>query len=204
MRKRFFQSVWVIFVACTLLLSGCGDSDETKSQRLLMQAETLMQQGSEEKAEQVLADIVARYPATQSGATANKRLLQIRKQRELEDRASFVKILDSYQQVLKGYHALYAEYPQSISVLDQSDYFFDSAYLQEITPENYQAYLWLKKDGSGYRVWCANQEDERGYVVDSESRKLVPFDRDETLGKIKARFQASAWDDRLVILQTQK
>ena len=149
MLKRVFQPILVALVACTLMLSGCGDSDETKSKLLLGQAETLMQQNNQLQAEQVLIDLVAKYPGTQSGAVASKHLDRIQTQRELREREGFAKVLDSYQQVLNGYHALYAEYPRSVSVLDQSEYFFDSAYLEGITPDGYQVYLWLKGDGSG-------------------------------------------------------
>ncbi len=203
MRKRFFQFILIVLIACTLLLIGCSDFDEMKSQRSLLQADALMQQGNELLAEQALADLVAKYPGTQSGIVASKRLLQIQKQRELGEREVFAKVLDSYQQVLNGYHALYAEYPRSISALDQSDYFFDSAYLEEITPENYQAYLWLKSDGSDYRVWCVTQEKARGYAVEALNRKLVPFERAELVKKVKIRFQSTAWDGKLVALQEQ-
>lgn len=203
MGKRLFQLFCLVSVACALLLSGCSDFDEMKSQRMLIQAEALMQQGNESQAEQVLADLVARYPRTQPGVAASLRLSQIQKQREATERQAFAKVLDSYQQVLNGYYALYSEYPRSIATLDQSDYFFDSAYLEQIIPENYQAYLWLSGDGKGYRVWCVAREKERGYAIESQSRKLVPFDRDEILQKMKVRFQASSWDSRLVKLQPQ-
>ena len=200
MKKSFFPLLFAI-IAVSLLLGGCSDFDEMKSQRLLIQAETLLQQGSELQAEQALAALAARYPETQSGLVASKRLLQIKKQRELKERQAFAKILDSYRQVLNGYQALYAEYPRSILALDQSDYFFDSAYLEEITPENYQAYLWLKSDGSDYRVWCVTPELERGYALEVASHRLVPFERDGLVKTIKTRFQAMSWDSRLVVLQ---
>ena len=203
MRKRFFQSIWIVLLACTLLLIGCSDFDEMKSQRSLLQADALMQQGNELLAEQALTELVAKYPETQSGIVASKRLFQIQKQREISERQAFAKVLDSYRQVLNGYHALYAEYPRSISALDQSGYFFDSAYLEEITPENYQAYLWLKGDGTDYRIWCVTQEKARGYAVEALSHKLIPFERDVLVKKIKMRFQATAWDGKLVALQEQ-
>ncbi|RLB66424.1 MAG: hypothetical protein DRH08_06250, partial [Deltaproteobacteria bacterium] len=80
------------------------------------------------------------------------------------------------------------------------DYFFDSAYLEGITPDDYQVYLWLKDDGSAYRVWCVSQEKERGYAVETQNRTLVPFQRDETLKKLKARFRAINWDGKLIVL----
>ena len=200
MRKRVFQFMSVVCVVFALLLSGCSDFDEMKSKRLLINAETLIKQGNELQAEQVLADLITRYPGTQSGAIAGKHLDRIQKQRELREREAFAKVLDSYQQVLNGYHALYAEYPRSVSALDQSDYFFDSAYLEGITPDGYQVYLWLKDDGSAYRVWCVSQEKERGYAVETQNRTLVPFQRDETLKKLKARFRAINWDGKLIVL----
>ena len=200
MRKRVFQSMSVVCVVFALLLSGCSDFDEMKSQRLLINAETLIKQSDELQAEQVLTDLIARYPGTQSGIIAGKHLDRIQKQRELREREAFAKVLDSYQQILNGYHALYAEYPRSVSALDQSDYFFDSNYLEGITPDGYQAYLWLKDDGSAYRVWCVSQEKENGYAVEAQNRTLVLFQRDETLKKLKARFRAINWDGKLIVL----
>jgi len=202
-QKRVFQSISVVLVMFALLLSGCSDFDEMKSKRLLGQAETLMQQGNELQAEQVLADLLARYPGTQSGAVASKHLDRIQTQRELREREGFAKVLDSYQQVLNGYHALYAEYPRSVSALDQSEYFFDSAYLEGITPDGYQVYLWLKGDGSGYQLWCVNQKQDRGYTIEALSYKLVSFKRDEILETLKTRFQTTTWNGKLVALQGQ-
>jgi len=192
--------VRVMFVICVLLLSGCSDFDEMKSTRLLMQAEALLQQGNPLQAEQALAHLVVRYPATQAGAKAGKHLFQIKKQHELREQKIFAKVLDSYQQVLGGYHALYAEYPRSLPTLDQSDYFFNSAYLDEIIPNGYQAYLWLSEDGSDYRVWCVGQEQKRGYAVESSSRELVAFDRDDMLKQLAARFQTIAGSGKLFTL----
>ncbi len=199
MSNRCFP-VWVMFVICALLLSGCSDFDEMKSKRLLMQAEALLQQGNALQAEEALAHLVSRYPATQAGAEAGKHLLQIKNQHELREQKIFAKVLDSYQQVLGGYHALYAEYPRSLSALDQSDYFFNSAYLNEILPSGYQAYLWLSGDGSDYSIWCVGQDQKRGYAVESSSRKLVAFDSDEILKQLAARFQTIAGSDKLFTL----
>ena len=76
MDRRVFQAIVVAFVAITLFLGGCGDSDETKGERLLGQAETLMQQDNELQAEQVLIDLIAKYPETQSRVAASNHLLQ--------------------------------------------------------------------------------------------------------------------------------
>ena len=203
MRKRFCQFVRIGFVICALLASGCSDFDEMKSQRAYIQAEALLQQGKELQAEQALADLVARYPETRSGTKAGKRLFQIQRQRELRERVAFAKILDSYQQVFNGYQSLYAGYPRSLAELDQSDYFFDSAYLEELIPEGYQVYLWLQSDGSGYLAWCVTPHKEGGYALESQNRQLVAFKRDEILEKLKARFQFSTSNGKLIALQTQ-
>ena len=204
MRERFFQFTLVVFTAFALLLSGCSDFDEMKSSKLLSQAETLMEQGDELQAEQVLADLVAKYPETQAGEKAGKQLFKIQKQRELRERAEFTKVLESYQQVLDGYRVLYAAYPSSVPELDKSDYFFDSTYLESITPVGYQVYLWLKADGSGYRAWCVSEGKSLGYAVEALSRRLVSFDRDEILNKINSRFQTIVWNSKLVVLQAQE
>jgi hypothetical protein len=195
----------VLFAVVTLLLGGCGDSDETKAKHLLTQAETLMQQNNQLQSEQILNDLVATYPKTPPGQTARMHLQRIQKERELqESRGVLVKILASYQQVIDGYYALYAEYPRSFAALDQSDYFFDSTYLEEVTPDGYKVYLWLNSDGSSYRVWCVAQKPGFGLAVETQNRKPIPFAHDDTLEKIKASFQAVAWDDKLVALQDKK
>ena len=202
MKKRVFQSLMVLFAALTLMLNACGDSDETKAKHLLSQAEGLMQQDSQLQAEKILNDLIAKYPKTQSGGAASKYLQRIQKERELQgSKGDIVKVVDSYQQVIDGYRALYAEYPRSIAALDQSDYFFDSAYLKEVTPDGYKVYLWLNSDGSSYRVWCVAQKPGIGLAVETLNRKPVAFEHAETLEKIKTSIQAIDWVSKLVALQ---
>jgi hypothetical protein len=185
-----------------LSVTGCSDFDEMKSQRALIEANKLLEQGEEFKAEAALSELVVKYPQTQAAEVAAKSLYRIKRQREFRERKEFAKILDSYQQVLAGYHALYAEYPGTIAELDQSGYFFDKAYLDEITPDGYRVYLWLKEDGSGYGAWSVAVDKPRGYAIESSSRTLFPFERDAMINMLKSDFQASSWDDKLIILQT--
>lgn len=203
--KKVFQPILLLLliVSVSITMTACSDFDEMKSQRALIQAEALIEQGDEVKAEQALTELISRYPDTLAGETANKLLFRLQKQREFRERREFAKILDSYQQVLNGYHAMFAVYPKSVSELDQSEYFFDTAYLDEITPAGYQVYLWLKDDGSGYRAWCVSSDKERGYAIEARSRRLVPFNRDEIVGKIKSRFQTIPWSGKLVALQAK-
>ena len=201
MRKIFWVSAVALLTVCSFLLSGCSDFDEMKSQRALLQAEMLMEQGQEEQAVQALTAMIAKYPATQSTEVAKRHLIRIEKQRERRELMAFAKVLDSYRQVLNGFQSIYAEYPRSITALDESGYFFDYEYLQEVTPENYRVYLWLKSDGSGYRAWCTMDQKARGYFVESPGSQLVPFVAKETLLELQNTFTAAAWDEKLVILQ---
>jgi hypothetical protein len=201
LRTTFFRPILLLAFAATALLGGCSDFDEMKSQRQLIQAERLLEQGDELNAEQALSELIAKYPNTQAGDVAIKHLSRIVKQRERRERMAFAKILDSYRQVLDGYRALYAEYPKSASDLDQSDYFFDTSYLDQVTPEGYQVFLWLKSDGSGYRVWCIAPDKERGYAVEALNRNLEPFNRDEMLDTINMRYQSVELSGKLVALQ---
>lgn len=201
MRRTFFKVFWLVSLSGTLLLVGCSDFDEMKGNRLLAQAQGQMEQGLELQAEKTLTDLVAKYPATQAGITAKKNLAHLLRQREIKQRAPFVKVLDSYQQVFNGYYSLYAEYPRSISALDESDYFFDSAYLEEITPEGFQVYLWLKDDGHGYQIWCVTEKLGRGYSIEPQSQQVKPFDREQALSEIAARFQMVASGRKLITLQ---
>jgi hypothetical protein len=200
MQRVTYQFVSVVLLAVALVFGGCSDFDEMKSQRLFSQAETLLEKGDEAAAEIALSDLVAQYPATQAGLKGRKQLQYIQFVREKRERMDFSKIIDSYEQVLNGYRSIYAEYPRSIASFDESDYFFDLAYLEEITPENYQVYLFLQEDGSGYRLWCVRDELERGYAVDAKGRTLVQFDSSEVIEGIKTSFSSEAWDDKVVTL----
>lgn len=204
--KKSIQPILLLLliISVSITMTACSDFDEMKSQRALIQAETLIEKGDEVKAEQALSVLIARYPNTQAGETAGRYLVRIQKQREFRERREFAKILDSYQQVLKGYHATFAEYPRSLAAFEQSEYFFDAAYLDGITPAGYQVYLWLKDDGSGYRAWCVSPDKERGYAVEADSRQLVPFNRDEMVANIKGRFLTIPWSDKLVALQAKR
>ncbi len=201
MEISFWRPLGLLIVVCFLAITGCSDFDEMKSQRALIEANKLIEQGEEFKAEEALEELVATYPHTQASEIAAKHLFRIKKQREFRERKEFAKILDSYQQVLNGYHALYAEYPRSLEMLDQGDYFFDTSYLVEITPAGYQVYLWLKQDGTGYGVWCVAEDKTRGYAVESSGRGLFPFERDAMVSLLKSDFQASSWNGKLVALQ---
>ena len=152
MRRVTFQSIPILLVFLALALLGSNVFDVMEGQKLLGQAETLLEKGEEDAAELVLADLLAQYPASQAATKGLKQLQYIKVVREKRERIEFSKILDSYKQVLNGYRSMYSEYPRSISALDESGYFFDFAYLDEITPEGYQIYLFLQADGSGYRI----------------------------------------------------
>jgi hypothetical protein len=200
LRRITYQTIFLLIVFLALVLGGCGDSDEEKGQRLLHQAETLIEQDDDVMAEAVLTDLLAQYPSSQAAAKGRKQLQAITDLRKEKANLGFSKILNSYMQVLDGYRAMYSEYPRSIATLDESDYFFDSSYLNEITPEEYRVYLLLQDSGSGYRLWCVNTQLNRGYAVDTGDKKMLPFEPVEILEELKARFHAEAWDARVVTL----
>lgn len=201
MRRITCQTLVVLIVMLTFLLGGCADSDEVKGQGLLSQADTLLEQGREDAAEAVLADLLAQYPSSQAATEGRRKLHSIMASRKESTNQKLTQILDSYRQVLDGYQAMYSEYPRSIASLDESDYFFDSSYLEEITPADFQVYLFLQEDGSGYRLWCVNADSARGYRVDAAGKQLLPFDSVETLAELKTRYNAVAWDHKLVALR---
>lgn len=200
MKPHNVQFVFLLAGFVLLCLGGCSDFEEMKGQRMMLQVEALMEQGAEKQAEEKLTELIALYPGSQAGKRAVRQLAIVQRNREQRELREFTKILDSYQQVLKGYRALYAEYPSSLSVLDESDYFFDSVYLDDITPAGYRVYLWLNVDGSGYRVWCVADDNERGYTVGTAQNHLVTFERDNALQKIKSGFQAVAVSEKLTLL----
>jgi hypothetical protein len=185
------------------MLSGCSDFDEMKSQRALIKAEALMEQGLEEEAMQALSKMIAMYPATNAGEVAQKHLVRIERQRERRERMAFTRVLDSYRQVLNGYRSLYSEYPRTLSDMDEKGYFFDAAYLEEVTPAGYTVFLWLREDGSGYRLWSTNDGKERGYSLGSESYTYSAFETEEQLDKLRGRFATDSWSSPLVLLRSK-
>ena len=201
MKRRLFFLLTMGLTVAALLLGGCSDFDEMKSQRMLIQAKTLVDQGDLQQAEQVLTELVTRYPNTHAGDTARQHLVRIQARREAQDQQQFAKILGSYQQVLNGYRAVYAEYPRSLSALDASGYFFDAAYLDEIIPEGFQVYLLLAHDGRDYQAWCMAAGQKRGYALGAQDQRLVAFNREEALDEIGARFEVVAQGKRLFALQ---
>jgi hypothetical protein len=202
MQRVTYRLISVVLLALALVFGGCSDFDEMKGQRLLNQAETLLEKGDEVTAEVALSDLVAQYPMTQAGLKGRKQLQYIQFVREKREKMEFSTILDSYEQVLDGYRSMYSEYPRSITSLDEGDYSFDLAYLEESTPENYQVYLFLKEDGSSYRLWCVRDELGRGYAVDATRRTLVPFDPSVVIEGMKAHFSSEGWDAKVVTLSS--
>lgn len=204
MNKAPYYFPAIVILLLFSVLSGCSDFDEMKSQRALMNAETLMEQGREEDAMQALSDLIAMYPATQPRAIAEKHLVRIQRQRERRERMAFTKVLDSYRQVFNGYYSLYNVYPSSLAELDESGYFFDEAYLEEVTPDGYTVYLWLDEDGRGYRIWGTIDDKERGYSLGSENYTYVPFEVNIQLDELRERFTSEGWSGPLILLQDKE
>jgi len=188
-RGFIFRGAWALMLLTLCLLWGCSDFDEMKGQKLFNQAEAVMEDGDAAGAEALFADLVAKYPRTQAGEQAQVKLDELLKKRLLAERQIFHKVLDSYRQVLDGYRSLYSEYPATMEDLDTSDYFFDSGYLVEITPEEFDVYLWLASDNSSFRAWGIKNGLEHGFVIVPESRKLESFSRDELLASLGADYR---------------
>lgn len=178
-----------LMVAALLLLGGCSDFDEMRSQSMLNQAEVLLNDGAESDAEVLLRAVVEQYPRTKAADGAARHLLQIQKRRDFIERQEFAKVLDSYRQVFNGYRSVYAAYPQSMAEFDQSGYFFDSSYLQEITPADFQVYLWLTGDSRGFKAWCVRADKERSYFVDGSSPRLIKQARDLAQAELQEKFE---------------
>lgn len=190
----------VCLLLIVALLGGCGDFDEMKSQKLYNQAQALLQQNQDDQAEELLVKLLADYPATKTVAAAKRDLDGIRNRREARERQEFRKILNSYRDVLNGYRSFYGHYPASHVELDESEYFFDTDYLVEIIPEQFQTYLAVFPDMSGFSVWCLKDDLERGYYIDGQVRKLVVMNRDEILALLKERFQPLEQKQALTLL----
>ncbi len=200
MQKTVFSAMCLALVLPLLLLAGCSDFDEMKSRRQLVQAEALLQEGQEAQAEELLVLLLNRYPGTQAADGARRHLQRLQDKREMLERQAFEEILGSFQQVLSGYRTLHAGYPASLEALDASGYFFDTSYLEEVVPAGYRVYLWLYEDGSGYRAWCVADDKPRGYAIDEQGGRVVPFEREAELEKFSQRFQEAFRGGRLVAL----
>ena len=189
MKKCLCRGLMAVLFVALLFAGGCSDFDEMKGQRLYRQAEFLLEDGDEVAAEAAFLSLVELYPNTQAGEEARTELQRLQQRRELRERQKFTKILNSYQMVFNGYYSMFSEYPSSIEVLDQSGYFFDSEYLAEISPEGFQLYLWLAVDGTGFRVWCAHNDMQTGYLIDEEARRPEAFLREEMVAMLEAGYQ---------------
>lgn len=200
MNRAPLRLLLMALLSLLLLLGGCSDFDEMKSSKLFNQAERLLAAGEEARAEELLTELLGKYPRTRVAQPAERRLQQLRHRRELQERRLFAGVLDSYRQVFTGYHSVYAAYPSSIEEFDGSDYFFDSDYLAGITTTGFHAYLWLTGDERGFRVWCVSDQKARGYAVDGASQELVPIDRRQTLAELERRFRVSTRKGNLFIL----
>lgn len=198
--KRRLVCLFTVVLA-VLLLVGCSDFDEMKSQRLLSQAKSLVEQGEREQAEQALTELLARYPNTQAGEVARQHIARLQQQRAAMDRQHFAKILGSFQQVFDGYQAVYGEYPRSLDALDASGYFFDAAYLDGLIPDGFQVYLLLTPGGDRYRAWCVATNQPNGYAIEAHAQGLTAVEREKTLSELQATFTLVPRGSRLVALQ---
>lgn len=189
-------------IIAAFVLAGCSDFDEMRSQRLLVRAEALIEQGNQGQAEAALAELVALYPATQAADLGLKRLASLQRLSGQRERLVFSEVLDSFEQVLNGYLAVYAEYPRSISALDEGDFLFDSGYLEEITPAGYQVYLFLQGDGAGYQLWCVHEAQALGYSAAATEGRWAVFEKEQTLAKLREHFSAARWDAKVVVLSS--
>lgn len=198
------QAFWIrlfLGVLMAALFCGCSDFEEMQSRKLHDQAQRLIEQGQILQAETALTELASRYPDSWLAKPARQQRQALTQRREQQDSREFGELLDSYQQVLSGYRALYLRDPANLADFDASGYFFDSAYLAEMTGDNYLVYLWLSGEDQGYQLWCVRKQRSHGYQVTGSSAKSTVFDRDTTLAELHERFQVTERKGNLLVVQ---
>ena len=187
MRKLALVLVGPLLLGLSGLLGGCSDFDEMKSQRLLLNAQHQLTAGDEAQGEELLTRLLAAYPQTRAAEQARQELEQLQQQRERE-RQGYAPILDSYLNVFSGYRSVFGRYPLSAQELNREDFFFDTPYLAEITPEGFRAYLYFAGGEQGFRVWCLQEGAPRGYVADGRGNRMQPVTRAQIEAELAADF----------------
>lgn len=171
-----------------IVLAGCSDFDEIKSQRLHREAVQLMEQGESIKAEEILTGLLARYPGSRSSTAARQQLETLQQLRQQHERRAR-RLVESYLQVLTGYQSLYGRYPASLGEMDSSDYFFDSAYLTELAGDTYQVYVRLNGEGQGFDAWFFVDNWPQGYQISAMRPQMIPFVSNRTLADLQKNFR---------------
>lgn len=197
MHNRTLPSLLLLLVL--IVLGGCSDFDEMKSQRLWLDAQNLLRAGDEVRGEELLATLVTTYPRTRAAGQALQRLEQFRAEREREHQG-YALVLDSFINVFSAYRSLYGHFPRSAEELGRADFLFDTPYLAEVTPSGYLTYLYFAGGEEGFRVWCLKEGAQRGYLADGLGKSLQRLSRAAIEAELAASFQPLRQLDNLTIV----
>ncbi|MDT8440103.1 MAG: hypothetical protein RQ723_00405 [Desulfuromonadales bacterium] len=200
MRNRLLTAL-LSATALAMALTGCSDFDEMQTLKLQLQAERLLADGESEQAEAILAELIARYPDSRRGAAARQQLKTVQMRRIWQESQAFGRLVESYLQVFGGYQTLYGRYPTSLAELDNSDYFFDSEYLQQLTGAAYQVYLWLPDDHHSFEAWFFADDQDQGYRISAAAPEKRRFDRDRTLADLQEAFRVVDRKGNLLVVR---
>jgi len=188
----------LILLLAVVSMTACS-STEDKAQTGYSQAVQVEKSGDLVKAESLYRQIVADFPATSGATRANERLVAIEQRRVAEQRTRSLTALSSVRRVIEGYEGMFDRFPASIEELDGGDYFFDSGYLAESVPENYEVYLALGIDPEGYRLWSFPQAAVSGYLLNGKNgqpQKIV-----KTQAGLDSDYQQVLRKGRLTVLK---
>lgn len=197
MRKKtiFFSVVGL----CILVVVGYLVTTSYRENVALTQlqaAESSMRGGDNVRASEQLEVIVLHYGETKASLKAADHLQTLQDRIEL---AEARKAVESLQRVMDGYQAMFGIYPASVADLDSGEYFFDSGYLAETLPDNYEVYLALLGQ-DGYQGFAIKQDGDFGFLLSSGSEKVVRQERTELLAMIERGYVEAERQRQLVFL----
>ncbi|RMH95210.1 MAG: hypothetical protein D6681_13270 [Calditrichaeota bacterium] len=175
------RGVTVTLIAALLLvaLAACSNPEDEAGVRF-NEARQAQRAGRPDRALTLFRQILADYPHTHVADTVRSELPELQRrvaEHEKELRRKARQAITSIIRVMDGYRSLYGHPPKAVDELDNSNYFFDSSYMAESVPENFQVFLALGAQGNEYLVWSFPREVRFGVVYESRTGTFKPATR---------------------------
>ncbi|PLX80250.1 MAG: hypothetical protein C0616_08695 [Desulfuromonas sp.] len=194
-KSILFTVVGLGVLAITIYFVAHSYRESTALTRL-HEAESGIRGGDFHAAREQLREIVSHYGETEAAPKAAEHLEALQVRMELVEAR---KALESLQRVMDGYQAMFGIYPASVAELDSGEYFFDSLYLAETLPEDYQVYLALLGQ-QGYQGFAIKQGGAFGFSLGSGRDGLVRQQKTELLTTIDREYVEVDRQSQLVFL----
>lgn len=198
MNKWFWVVIALIVcvVAGFLLYSG----PEEKAQNAYDKAFAVEKTADTDQAMLLYDKLIAEYPGTEGAALAEKGRLRVFEMKEKRLKAQVRDQVARLLLALNGYQSMYGAMPATISVLDESEYFFDSDYLAEMIPKPFTTYLVLSADSSP-KIWSLHADKDSVYTSSDQQGSLQRMSKADALQEIEAGYAEVVKKGQMVFLQ---